>query len=416
VRALWQVLAGRRDYRLLLTAGLVSLTGDWLLKIGLVYYVYQLTGSTLASGAMMFASFVPQIVLGSLTGVLADRWDRRRLMVVTNLAQAAALLPLLLVHAAAELWILYAVVVAQSCLAQLFSPAEQSLIPVLVPSEHLVTANALNGQARDIARLVGAALGGVVIGLGGLTALALADAATFLVSAALIAAIRHLRVAVPAVMEELGGAVGRLRREWAEGLRIVLDSRVLRVLFAFEVVTSMGEGVMGTLFAPFARDELHAGGTTYGLISSSQAIGGIAGGLIAAVVGPRFAAVRLWGAGALVFGAIDLTLFAYPLASDAIWPAFVCMVTVGVPGAFLIAGMMTVLQQSTEDGSRGRVFGALMAAQGAATLLGIAAAGVLGEVVGIIPVLIAQGLGYVAGGAVVLTLLARRPEPVEVMV
>lgn len=200
-----------------------------------------------------------------------------------------------------------------------------------------------------------------MIGLGGLTALALADAATFLVSAALIAAIRHRRVAVPAVMEELGGAVGRLRREWAEGLRIVLDSRVLRVLFAFEIVTSMGEGVMGTLFAPFARDELHAGGTTYGLISSSQAIGGIAGGLVAAVVGPRFAAVRLWGAGALVFGA-------------------------------------------------------LMAAQGAATLLGIAAAGVLGEVVGIIPVLIAQGVGYVAGGAVVLTLLARRPEPAEVVV
>lgn len=416
MRMLWQVLAGRRDYRLLLTAGLVSLTGDWILRVGLAYHVYALTGSTLASGAMLFSSFVPQIVLGSLTGVLADRWDRRRLMVVTNLAQAAALLPLIAVRDVSDLWILYAVVLANSCLQQLFTPAEQSLVPALVPSEQLVTANALNNQSRDVARLVGAALGGVVIGFGGLTALALVDAVSFLVSAALLAGIRHRRIAEPRRREGLRAAVTRLRTEWTDGLRICLSGRTLRILFAFSLVTSFGEGVMSTLWAPFVRDVLHGSGTTYGLISSSQAIGGLAGGLIAAAFGPRFVPVRLWGAGAVAFGLIDLTMFCYPLALDSVWPAFACMVVVGVPGALYLAGVMTVLQNVTQDTSRGRVFGGLLAAEGAATLLGIASAGVLGEAVGIIPVLVVQGLGYVVGGTAVLVLLARRParEPVLV--
>jgi Na+/melibiose symporter-like transporter len=412
MKTLWLVLVGRRDYRLLLTAGLVSLTGDWILRIGILYHVYALTGSTLASGAMLVASFVPRIVLGSLTGVLADRWDRRRLMVITNLVQAGALLPLLLVRDGDDLWILYAVVLAISCLEQLFEPAQQSLVPLLVPSDQLVTANALNGQARDVARLIGAALGGVVIGLGGLTALALTDAASFVLSAVLLASIWHRRPAVPKP-EQLGGALTRLRREWAEGLRLCLAGRTLRIVFAFGILTSFGEGVMSTSFAPFVRDVLHGSGTTYGLISSSQAIGGLVGGLTAATVGARFAPVRLWGVGAIAFGLVDLTLFCYPLAMDVVWPAFACMIVVGVPGAFYLAGCMTVLQRVTEDASRGRVFGALIAAEGGATLIGILSAGVLGEVVGIIPVLVMQGVGYVVGGTVVLALLARQPAEVQ---
>jgi MFS family permease len=110
----------------------------------------------------------------------------------------------------------------------------------------------------------------------------------------------------------------------------------------------------------------------------------------------------MWGAGAFLFGVVDLALFCYPLIWDSLIPAFVCMIVVGLPGAFTVAGMMTVLQRRTEDASRGRVFGAISAAEGLAVLIGIAAAGVLGEVVGIIPILVVQGLGYVAGGAVVL--------------
>ena len=419
MKDLWGVLARQRDYRLMLSAGLISLIGDWLLRTGLAFQVYVLTGSTLASGGLLLASFVPPVVLGSLAGVFVDRWDRRTTMIVTNVLNALVLLPLLAVRDESAIWIVYGVVLAQSCLQQFFSPAEQSLVPVLVDSEQLVTANALNGQIRDIARLVGAALGGVLAALGGLTLLALADAGTFLIAVVLIAGMRHRRGSTPqhdeaTAAEEAGGAIRRLRAEWTEGLRLCVAGQAMRLLFVFCLVTGVGEGIMSTLFAPFVSSELGGDGTAYGLIVSSQAIGGIVGGLVAAAIGSRLPAATMWGVGAFFFGLVDLTLFCYPLISDSLIPAFACMIVVGLPGAFTVAGMMTVFQNLTQDGTRGRIFGAITATESVAVLVGITSAGFLGDAVGIIPVLVFQGLGYVVGGLVILSrrqVLAPRPEP-----
>jgi len=415
MKDLWGVLARQRDYRLMLSAGLISLIGDWLLRTGLAFQVYVLTGSTLASGGLLLASFVPPVVLGSLAGVFVDRWDRRKTMIVTNVLNAVVLLPLLAVRDESAIWIVYGVVLAQSCLQQFFSPAEQSLVPVLVDSQQLVTANALNSQIRDLARLVGAALGGVLAAVGGLTLLALADAATFLIAVALIAGMRHRHVRPTVEQQSAGGAIKKLKAEWTEGLRLCVAGQAMRLLFVFCLVTGVGEGVMSTLFAPFVSSQLGGDGTAYGLIVSSQAVGGIIGGLVAAAIGSRLPAATMWGIGAFCFGLVDLTLFCYPLISDSLIPAFVCMIIVGLPGAFTIAGMMTVFQNLTQDGTRGRIFGAITATESVAVLVGITSAGLLGDVVGIIPVLVFQGLGYVLGGLVILSrrrVLTPRPEQV----
>src|SRR4051812_6476433 len=121
-----------RDYRLLLAANFVSFTGDWILSAGLGYQVYVLTGSALASAGMVLAMLIPQFTLGSFAGVLADRWDRRRLMISSNLLLAATLLPLLLVTDASRIPLVYAVAAAQSALATCFASAEAALVPSLV--------------------------------------------------------------------------------------------------------------------------------------------------------------------------------------------------------------------------------------------------------------------------------------------
>jgi MFS family permease len=144
---------------------------------------------------------------------------------------------------------------------------------------------------------------------------------------------------------------------------------------------------------------------------SAQAIGGIAGGVFATLFGHRFSARTLLGWGAIAFGALDLALFLYPLAIRTLWPAPILMVIIGLPGALLVAGLMTVFQTNTEDGHRGRVFGAAMALEGIAMLGGTLAAGALGGHLGIVSVIAAQGAGYVLAGAVVLATLPR-PSPV----
>lgn len=414
--AIWQVLSQHRDYRLVVTAGLVSLIGDWMLGIGLAYYVYVLTGSTMASAMVLLASFLPQVLLGSLAGVFVDRWDRKRTMVTSNLLLAAGLVPLLWVDSPDRVWIVYVVLAWEGVVELFFAPAEQAMVPRLVPADRLVTANALNGQNRDLSRLIGSALGGVVVATGGITALALVDAGTFLFSAALIARVRTPGTPeAPAAMDDpahaLVGRLEKIRREWIAGLQLSVSHRVLRVILLFALITSVGEGIMGTLFAPFVRDVLHGSGQQYGLIVSVQAIGGIVGGLAAASFGHRMSAVHLLGWGAVVFGAIDLAMFLYPLAFVAVWPAAVCMVAVGLPGALVMAGFMTLFQLHTDDAFRGRVFAAIGVVRAMAAVAGTLAAGFLGESIGIVPIIAIQGAGYVVAGFAVLVALCGSSSP-----
>jgi Na+/melibiose symporter-like transporter len=413
MKALRRLLADNRDFRLLVSASLVSLTGDWIFAVGLTYLVYSITGSTLASGAIVLASVLPSILLGSVAGVLVDRWDRRTTMIVTNVLQIVGLVPLLFVHDARTIWIVYVVGAYQGIVQQFFGPAEQAIVPHLVPEGELLGANGLNSQVRNAARLIGAAAGGIVAARAGIRGLAVVDAASFAIAAALLVAIRFraadraLQAADSLAEHADPGALARLFEEWRDGLAVCARSLSLRVILVFIAITAVGEGVMGTLFAPFVRDVLHGSGSAYGAIVGIQAVGGIVGGLCVAAAGERWSAYALFGFGAVVFGAIDLALFLYPLALSGVAPALVCMLLVGVPGACSVAGMMTTFQTATSDRFRGRVWGAITAVEGCSLVVGIGIASWLGGSLGIVPVIAIQGAGPVVGGLMVLVALRR---------
>jgi MFS family permease len=193
---------------------------------------------------------------------------------------------------------------------------------------------------------------------------------------------------------------------------------VLRTLMIFALVTSVGEGIMSTLFTPFVEHVLHGSSQEFGLVVAAQAVGGILGGVLAAGFGHRVRAARLLSWGAIVFGLVDLAIFLYPLGYVAVWPAVVGMVVVGLPGALTMAGLITLFQRSTADSHRGRVFGALSALEGVTVLAGTLGAGFLSGYAGIVPVLAIQGAGYVVAGLAMLAWLrdgageftAREPE------
>jgi len=410
MRTTWRLLAGRRDLRLVLAAGLVSDAGDWILIIGLAYRVYAITGSTVASALTMASSCAPQVLLGAVAGVFADRWDRKRTMITADLLLAAVLLPLLLVHGAGQVWIVFAVMFAEGAIQQFFSPAEQAMVPTLVPDTELVAANAVSGQVSNVARLAGSALGGIIAAAAGIGAVTIADAASFVASAALLALVR----ATGRATARPGGPGGPVREriagigdELRDGLRLSVRHRVLRTLMIFALVTSVGEGIMSTLFTPFVEHVLHGSSQEFGLVVAAQAVGGILGGALAAGFGHRVRASRLLSCGAIAFGLVDLAIFLYPLGYVAVWPAVAGMIIVGLPGALTMAGLMTLFQRSTSDSHRGRIFGALSAVEGVAVLAGTLGAGFLSRYAGIVPVLAIQGAGYVVAG---LAMLARLRE------
>lgn len=409
MRTVWNLVAHNRNYRLLLSASLISLSGDWVFSIGMMFYVYVVTGSTLAAGAIVFVAMIPHFLLGSLAGVFADRWDRRTTMITANALLALSLLPAMFVHDTGQLWIIYLTVAAQNSIAQFFMSAEVAIVPAVVPPDELIAANALNGQNNQLARLAGSALGGVIAAAGGLVAVTAVNMASYLVAAGLLALIpRGTGARTPAAgAPRTAGGLRRTWHEWVDGVRLCGRDPDLSALLGFRVLTYFGEGVLSALFAPFLIGVVKASGAEFGAINGIQAIGGVAGGVAVATLAARARPPDMLGYGALVFGVLALLLAVYPLALPGVWPAFVLIVVVGLPLAALNAGFSTVLQLRSPEDYRGRVFGAINAAAAVAMIAGTVLGSTLGTTVGIIPIISIQGAIHIIAGPLVLVRLRR---------
>ncbi len=399
----------QRDFSLLWFAGLVSFTGDWMLAVALPVTVYELTGSALATGGVLVAKKLSALLLGSVAGVFVDRWDRKRTMVVANLVRAPILLLLFAVNSAERVWIVYVVTAALSAVGQFFRPAENALLPRLVGKEYLVPANALNSLNDNLSRLVGPALGGLVAAWFGLDGVVAADAASFLVAAGMIAAIaastRPEREPAPHTVTVTGtwAAVGH---EWLAGLRVIRDNPVLRVVLGVFAIASLGEGVMQTAFWIYVDEALHGGTREVGWLMSAQAVGGLAGAVVIGSWGKTRPPVFLLGWGSVGVGLTDLVVFNYPAFVPGIWLGLVLMAVDGVPATAFGTGYAAALQTEVEDAYRGRVFSALGATSALFMIGGAAVAGLVTEWLGAVAVLTIDSLGYIAGGAFALRMLA----------
>jgi MFS family permease len=425
----------QRNFALLWLGGLISQTGDWLLLIGLPVYIYSLTGSALDTSLLLIVAFLPNILLGSVAGVLVDRWDRRWTMLIANLLLAIGLLPMLLVHDKGSLWILYVALFFESVVDQLVQPAQSALIPQLVSEEQLVTANSLNSVGSSTSRLAGAALGGILLATLGLHSTILLDLISFLFVAAMLWLIKlpasaskepassldmsapiaptgassapALDVPMPTASASLLVAWKKLGGEWLEGMQLLFRQSALILLFVIFMVTRFGEGVFGVMLVIFVKQVLDSGPIVYGSLLAVQAIGGLLGGLLLAQFGKRLAPARLVGFGFALFGLIDLLIIDLPLFLHSIWLVGLLFILVGIPGTASMVGIQTLLQNIVKDRLRGRIFGALLSAGALMTLLGMVLAGVLGDRLGPVVLLNIQGSGYLLSGVLALLALGR---------
>jgi MFS family permease len=396
-----------RDFALLFWGGLVSVAGDWMLFAVLPYVVYARTGSTLATAGMTVAELAPGIVLGSVAGVLVDRWDRRRLLVAVNVLQALVVLALLaFVVDTAALAVVYAVAAAQSALSAFSLPAENSLLPTLVGPDELVAANALNALNNRVGRLAGLATGPVVYAVGGLGAVTVADAASFGVAAVLVGLLRAPRVVPDEAAEP--EEPERFFVEWRDGLALVRRERSIAVLFVVFGLMTFGGTMLDPLQAPWVRDVLHGGPGVYALLKTVHAASGIAGSLAVGAVGARLSPRILCGLGSVVAAVLLLVRFNVPVVGVA-----VALSTVA--GAIAVGssvGVETLAQQRVPQPYRGRVFGTLQAAIWLLSLLGAVVGGVGAEWLGVVGMLdVAAVLVGVAGVVVLLALPVDRARP-----
>lgn len=397
----------RRDVALLWLAGLVSNLGDWFLFLALPYFVYTLTGSALATGGALAAGTLPRIVVGPLAGVLVDRWDRRRTLLAADLLRALLLLPLFAVDAPADVWLVYAVQFAQQALGQFFVPAKGALLPRLVPRGELAAANALDEITLGIGRLLGPPLGGALLVAAGFPAVVLADAASFLTSAALLTLIAVPRTGPGAAGAASttglpGGTVGTVWREWAAGLRLVWGHRGLVALFGLNGVLMLGYGVVFVLLVVFVRDVRGGGPLELAWFATAQGAGTLLAGLALSSGSRAWAPGRVYAAGAAAAGLGLLAAFHAP----ALAPALAALVLAGVGVAGTAVGGRTLLQAGAADAYRGRVLATAGTWSALLMLTGQVAGGALAPGLGVVATLDLAAALYLATAAGAWLLLA----------
>ncbi len=389
----------RRDFRRLWLAGLISDTGDWLLLVSLPILVYQLTGSPLQTSFAFLVELVPAVLLGPVAGHLADRFDRRRMLVAIAAVQAVALLPLLVVRDRGDLPVLYAVIAVEAAMLALFAPAKNALLPTLVPDDQLVAANSLVGLNQNLGRLAGGALGGLLLTVDGLPVIVAADLVTFVVAAVLIAGVR---AGTPTrdhtTPPDRPGPGGAFR------------GRRIRAGLAVAALAGSAQGIFAVLFVVWVARELGGGAAETGLLRGVQAIGAIGLGLLLATARRTPGPATLIAAGAGVFGLLSAAVWNGPAVTSAL-PVYVALfIVVGAPGIAMLTGLVSLLQQESTDGARGRVFGVFGAVFDGSSGAGMLAAGLLADRLGVMPLLDLQAALYLAAGGTALLLL-RRPAP-----
>jgi MFS family permease len=388
----------QRDFSLLWFGGVLSVIGNYFLFVALPFFVYERTGSALATGAIFIAETLPRLLFGSVAGVFVDRWDRKRTMVVSDLSRALILLPLLAAAAGGPLVLVYVVAFVEASVSMFFSPAKSATIPNLVAERDLTAANSLNSLSEEVPSLVGALLGGALLAIVGLSGLVLLDVATYLASAILISLISAPTAAPaeePDVTPEVAvSAWANALKEWLKGLRLIRRDRSVAVLFTVVSIATAGEGVVTVLVVIFFKDILGGGAQEFSYFIAAYGVGGILGGLLLGWSSRLIDEVRLFSLSLIANGILLIAIF-----NVAVLPL---IVTLGVLAGMTVIGWLvvaqTLLQKWVADSYRGRVFGAYEATQALTILVGMGLAVVLEGSLGVVVVLSIVGGAWSLAG------------------
>ena len=367
-------LRKHRNYRLFFTGQVVSVTGTWMQNVALAWFVIELTRSPVAVGILAFCRFLPFTVFGLVAGVLADRFDTRRLVMATQgFAMVVSIaLAALAFTGAAELWHVYALAALSGTALVLDHPGRQNLTFQMVGREELPNAVALNASLFNASRIIGPSLAGLVIAAFGVGPAFAVNAVSFLAVLTALLAIRDDELVPVQRAKEPPTLVGGLREAFA----YVAGSPLLRTVLLIGTVVSTVGFNFHVLVPVLAAETLEAGPEVFGILSASFGAGALLGALLVAARGR--ASWKMLVGGTTGFSVALLAL----APQDSVLPCVVLLFFTGVCFTSWTANSQSLLQLTAPDHLRGRVLGMWLFAFAGLTPLGGLLAGWLADVGG----------------------------------
>jgi len=367
-QTLGQRLFINRDFGLLFWGRLVSQVGDGVHYLALTWLVLDLTGSGTALGAMLFASSIPMVALAPFTGVLADLWNRKTIVVAMDVLRGLIILGLAVIFRSGHLTmpILYVATILSSLCGDLFGPAISATIPGLVKKDELVKANSLNNLSRGATMIIGPVLGAFLLGTTGYFGVFLINGIAFLLSALSEVFIRFPQV----VREDKGVADLSASRQFLQSFRqgfvYIWQNVGLRTLILFATALNfLGAPLMNVVFPYFGKEVLLLEAQQYGTVQAMLPVGFLIGTALVGYLAKKFRKESLLTSGITMQGLIAglLGVFALPAVyGRAGLPMTLAalsssLLAIGVLNTFVNVPLQVMLQETVPDAYRGRVYG-----------------------------------------------------------
>jgi MFS family permease len=404
-----ELLRSNRSYRRIWLGALVSLTGDWFTTIALFAQLLELTGKGEALGLALIARFVPSVVLGPAAGVIADRFDRKRVMVICDLLRAVVVLGFIFVRTKEDVPIVYLLTLIQTSLSAIFEPCENAAIGSVVAPNEVVTANTIQSMTWSAMLSLGAVLGGIVTAAVGRDAAFVIDALTYVASALLIASARMPHQRKRSGRSSFAEAMGV--RDFVEGIALLKkDARVRVVLWAKASFGLAGGGAF-LMYSVFAERVFPIGSTAAGIgvLYGARGIGALLGPYLARRVGGDSEA---W-LEKVIRGSFALIMCSYAAfaLSPMLWQGAIALLVAHMGASIVWTFTNALITMRVPDAMRGRVFAADMSLFTIALSISTYTAGVALDQLAIAPRQLMLAIAF----AMILPVITWRGSPRAVM-
>ena len=378
----------QRDFRLLIIGKTFGWMALHMMMVAIAYQVYDRTGDVMNLAYIGLATFAPAIGFALITGYVADRFDRRLVLVVTYgiIFVGAVLLYLYTASGMEAVWPVFAILALEGTGRAFHQPAVNSLVPNLVPAESFPNAVAWHSTINKITQMVGPALGGILYLAG--PEIVYVTAAAGLLIALIMTAFIHTRT-------EIGQREPTTFATLLAGLRYVYNKKIIFGAITLDMMVVLLGGVTA-LFPVFAKDILDAGSAGAGFLRSAMASGALVSGIMLTQI-----TLERW-VGKIMFGTVvvfGICTIAFGL-SDILWVSLLAMAILGATDMVSVNIRSTLMQIATPDEMRGRVSAVSSVFTGASNEIGEFRAGAMAAAIGAVPAVLVGGVGSLIVAAV----------------
>lgn len=393
------------NFLLLFIGGVVSRLGNGVHYTGLVWYILEAKGSGFAVGSVLMVASLPGVILGPFSGVLADRFDRKQIIIWMDVFRGLIALAMgfMILSGTMNFAFLIVGTVLLSICGTLFNPAVSASIPNIVKDEHLTQANSLEHLSMNLTGVIGPGLGGILIAIWGVAGVFLINGVSFLLSA-----LSEVFIKFPPQEQRSEGKKVEFYKDIKEGARFIHGNKPLfYTLFVCLFANFLYAGALTVAFPMIVRNTLGASAQEFGIFGTGWPIGAALGGLILTMLPEIKKAYKIFvGAiGAQTFFTTIIGIVTLPVVAGSLglttvkFTIIACLIISGVFNAFINIPLMVIFQRMVPNDMRGRIFG----------LIGTLSQGLVPVSIGLtglIVDLIEPGYVFIAVGVGIIILMA----------